>query len=64
MMAPTRINSHYYLSLRKKRKIHNRRRKQLIHLKDQVKASETKSVVITVIALCIVFAIIAYFKPQ
>ena len=63
-MTTTKINSHYYRSLRKKRKIHNGRRKQLIHLRDQVKASETKSVLITVIALCIVFAIIAYFKPQ
>lgn len=63
-MASTKINSHHYRSLRKKKKIRNVRHKQFIHMREQVKASETKSVTITIIVLCIVFAIIAYFKSH
>lgn len=61
MMALHNINHRYYQTLKKKKRMRN---KIADLAKGQVKAADTKSVVLTLFVLCLVFAIIAYFKPQ
>ena len=61
MIATQKINARYYRALKKKKRIRNKISELA---KGHVKSSETKSVIITLLVLSVVFAIIAYFRPQ
>lgn len=60
MMTAPKISPRHYRTLRKKKKMRNK----ITELaKNRVKSPETKSVILTLLVLSLVFAIIAYFKP-
>lgn len=55
-----KISPRHYRTLRKKKKM----RSKIAELtKTHVKSPETKSVILTLLVLSLVFAVIAYFKP-
>lgn len=61
MVIIQNTNHRYYQSLKKKKRMRNR----ITELaKGQVKISDTKNLIFTLIILILVFVIIAYFKPQ
>jgi hypothetical protein len=60
MMTAPKISPRHYRTLRKKKKM----RSKIAELTTtQIKSPETKSVILTLLVLTLVFAVIAYFKP-